>query len=121
MITIEAAPPNIIIATLSGTITHADYRDEFIPAIEEVAAAGKGVSICVNFAEAFSGYEPLAMLDDARVGIQYGNRFTKAALVNLPELYKPVVRFFSFLMPYPVREFQDLESAKIWIAEKTDD
>lgn len=121
MISIKVAPPNIIIATLSGTITHADYRDEFIPTIEEVAAGGKGLSVCVDFAEDFAGYEPLAMFDDAKVGIKYWKSFNKAAMVNLPDQYKPIIRFFSFLMPCPVREFNDLESVKIWVSVKTDD
>ena len=71
-----------------------------------------------EIAEDFSGFEPGAMWEDFKVGIEHLTRWDKVAVVTDIGWIGNAVRFFSFLIPATTRLFSlaDAAQARAWIS-----
>ncbi len=121
MITRICAPRSEVLGfVLSGRVTHEDYANVLIPAIEQAVASGKKARVLIRFAPDFAGYETHALLDDARLGIRHRHDFARVALVGAPRWVAAAVRLLAPFWPCGVRLFarEDEDAAWAWLADE---
>ncbi|MBF9034055.1 STAS/SEC14 domain-containing protein [Rhodobacterales bacterium HKCCE2091] len=103
---------------IAGKVTERDYREVLIPAFEAAEAEYDHVRMLVVF-DGFEGYEPGAMLEDARLGLKHWNGFDRVAVVSEPGWITRLIAAFSVVMPCPVMTFGPGEEteARRWLEE----
>ena len=115
MITRLKAPrPGLLGFALSGRVTHEDYADVLIPAIEQATAEGAKARVLVRFEPDFAGYDAHAVLDDTRLGVRHWRDFARVALVGAPRWVAVAMRLFAPFWPCEVRLFARDDEAEAW-------
>lgn len=101
----------------SEKLTDEDYTQTFGPALEKVIEAHGGVRMLLYMDESFSGWEPSALLDDAKLGLKNLNAFEKVAVVGGPDWVGWSVNLFKPFFRGEIRVFEgdELEEAWGWI------
>ena len=115
MIRIQEQSGNLIIARFGGTVTHSDYTDVLVPAVEAVLNAYDRVRLIGVIDEDLEGYEWKAVLDDAVLGIQHWAAWEKIAVVGGPDWIRRGARMLEVLMPGRVETFEQMDSARRWL------
>jgi hypothetical protein len=64
-------------------------------------------------AEDFTGFDPAAMWEDFKVGVEHLARWERVAVVTDVEWIGKAVRFFAFLMPAATKLFSRAEAAQM--------
>jgi hypothetical protein len=102
-----------------GRITAEDYREVLEPAIEAATGGGRKARLLLELGPEFEGYDPSAMMADARVGMEDFRSFDRIGVVTDNEWIRHAVRLFGPLIPGIVRDFPvaHAEAARAWIAE----
>lgn len=110
---------NVLAVKASAKLTDADYKDTFIPRLEEVIAEHGKARLLFTFDESFEGWEPRAMWDDASWGIRHLNDFEKIAMVGAKKWVEWAVKLDAHFMKGTIRTFDrdQLDSAREWIKE----
>jgi hypothetical protein len=113
----EDMPENIVSVRASGTVTGEDYEKVLIPGIEDKLTKNDKIRLLYMLSPDFSGFTAGAMWDDAKVGIKHLTAFEKVAVVTDVHWIVNAIKFFSFIMPCPVKIFgiAKLSEAKEWI------
>lgn len=113
----EDTPANVVIAEASGKVTSEDYEQMLLPAIQRATEGGDKVRFLYVLGADFDGYQPEALMDDAKLGLQHWTDFERIGLVTDSDAYRVMVKAFGFLMPGQVRVFSvaDREEARAWI------
>lgn len=103
--------------TVTGKLTPTDYEDVLMPAIERAVAAHGKVRMLVEWDEGFAGWEPMALLDDARLGIAHWNHFERLALIGSPHWLDGFVKLFDKVSHGRVQTFAmgQREAALEWV------
>ncbi|MBT1070336.1 STAS/SEC14 domain-containing protein [Pelotalea chapellei] len=116
---IEGLPENVVAVDAQGTVTGEDYDNILIPLVENKLKHHKKIRLLYVAGPAFSGLTAEAVWDDARVGAKHWTSFDKIAVVSDVHWFINAVRFFSFIIPCPVKVFenQKLPEAKTWVSE----
>ena len=103
MISIDHLEDNIIVITVSSTLTKEDY-ETLTPRLEQEAARYETVRLVWEM-QNFRGWQPGALLEDAKLDAQLNRKVTKLAMVGearwqswMTQLTKPFasgeVRYF---------------------------
>jgi hypothetical protein len=110
---------NVVAVSAHGTVSGEDYDKVLIPVIEERLKMHKKIRFLYHLGEDFSGYTPLAVWDDAKLGIQHLTAFEKIAVITEVPWVIQAVKFFGLFMPCPVKIFknQSLAEARTWLRE----
>jgi hypothetical protein len=113
---IEGLGDDVVGFTAKGEVTGADYEDVLVPAIEAGLKEHDKLSLLLVLGEEFSGYEPAAMWDDAKVGMRHLFSWRRIGVVTDHGAYRRIVQGFGFLVPAPVRVFPtaELADAEAW-------
>jgi hypothetical protein len=116
---IQDMPGNIVAVNASGKVTAEDYEHMLIPAIEEKLKLQAKIRLLYVLGPDFTGFTAGAMWDDAKIGIRHLTAYEKAAVVSDVSWVVNAVKFFSFIIPCPVKTFGNdkLSEAKAWISE----
>lgn len=114
---IQDLPEDTVGLAGKGKITHEDYQQVVIPAIEAKLKEHEKINL-LFFMPDFDGMEMLAMWDDAQFGLKHWHDFSKLALVSDEAWIKNMTAFFAGMMPAEVRVFDtdEMESARNWLA-----
>ncbi|PRY19696.1 SpoIIAA-like protein [Aliiruegeria haliotis] len=109
----------LLTATGHGKITHADYQDHLIPAMDLAVQSVGEVKLRYIFADDYEGLSSPAALDDARLGVAHLKDFRRIGVVADQARIRNVVSPFTIFMPAEVRTFAfaDLAMAEAWIRE----
>ena len=112
-------PDNIVAVRASGQISGKDYEDVLIPAVETSLKRHGKVRVLYQLGQDFSGFTAEAMFDDAKLGLRHLNSFEKIAVITDVDWISRIVRFFSLMIPCPVKVFgnNDASGAKAWLIE----
>jgi len=115
--TLKGFPDNVLAFACHGNVTKRDYETVLIPGVEEALAKHEKVRLYYETAADFTGIEPGAMWEDAKVGVSHLRRWERFAVVTDIEWIKHTVRLFGFLLPGALRVFSPKEAvrAKEWI------
>ncbi len=117
---IKGMPENIVAVNASGKVTGEDYDNVLIPVIEEKLKQHVKIRVLYLMGPDFSGFTAGAMWDDAKIGIRHLTAYEKVAVVSDVSWVVNAMKFFSFIIPCPVKIFGNdrLEEAKTWISEE---
>lgn len=116
---IQGLPPGTLGFRASGQVTAEDYERNIVPDVEAAFALNRKLRLLYLTAEDFTGFDPGAMWDDAKLGARHFSGWERVALVT----DVPWLRFASgamgFLLPAEFRLFPvaELAAAKRWISE----
>lgn len=110
-------PDTVLAFVCHGRVSRHDYETVLIPAVEKALDAHDKVRLYYETAGDFSGIEPGAVWEDARVGVSHLSRWEKFAVVTDVEWIRHTMTFFSFLLPGEMKLFStdDAAKARKWI------
>ncbi len=110
-------PENVLGVSAEGKVTGSDYETILIPAVEKKLKDNKKLRMLYHLGNSFTGFEPEAMLDDAKVGMKNLSSWDRIALVSDHHLINTFAKFFGYMLPCEVRVYKssELEEAKKWI------
>ena len=113
----EDLPHGVISMEGVGQVTRADYQDVIRPELERAFAHGEKIRFLYILGRNFTGFEPAALLDDAKLGIKHLGDFDRIAVVCDVRWVQQVVRLISYATPCPVKTFSvdDEDIALQWI------
>lgn len=116
---IQGMPDNVIAVSAGGKVTGEDYEKVLVPAIEEKLKKHGKIRMLYMLGPEYAGFTAEAMWDDAKVGIRHMTAFEKVAVVSDVGWIVNATKFFSFMIPCPVKVFGNdrLDEAKSWICE----
>ena len=115
---IEGMPDDVLGKEAIGKITHADYRDTLVPEVQKRLNRGV-LKILYVIGPEFTGYEPMAIMDDAALGLRHWREFPFIALVTDIDWIRNAVRMFVPFFPGEIRLFSlsEKEEALSWILD----
>ncbi len=115
----QGMPDNVVAVSAGGKVTGEDYERVLIPLIEEKLKKYDKIRMLYRLGPEYSGFTAEAMWDDAKVGIRHMTAFEKVAVVSDVGWIVNATKFFSFMMPCPVKVFgnEQLDEAKSWISQ----
>ena len=112
-------PPDVLAFRCDGKVTGADYETVLIPAVEAALKTHTRLRLYYEIGSGFDGFEPSALFDDFKVGVEHLSLWSRIAVVCDVEWIRFAVSAFRFLMPGNVRSFHlnEADQARAWIAE----
>jgi hypothetical protein len=110
-------PENVVAIVARGRVTKADYNAVLAPAVRDALEKHDKVRIYYEIAPDFTGFDPGAIWEDFRVGMEHLTRWERVALVTDVEWIKQTMQFFSFMMPGDTKSFPTAQAdqARDWI------
>lgn len=117
---IEGLPAGTLGFRAHGQVTAADYENIIVPDVEAAFALNRKLRLLYVTAEDFTGFDPGAMWDDAKLGMRHFSSWERIALVTDVGWLRTAATAFSFAVPAQFRLFHgaELTEATRWIAEK---
>ena len=113
---------NVLAIRASGKMTDDDYKDTWIPKMEELLKAHGSLRLLVYMDETFEGFEPGAMWEDTKFGFSHRGtaargQFEKIAIVGGSDWYRRFGEIFGHLVPGELESFEasDLGAALEWV------
>lgn len=112
-------PEGVVGVRAVGTVTKADYEQVIEPIFAEARQAGTKLRFLYEFGPDFERFSGDGALEDARMGLSSLRLFEGIALVTDVSWLRQSVEFMAWLMPCPVRVFDDatLDEAANWLAD----
>ena len=110
-------PDNVVAISCEGQVTKEDYEGIFVPAILNALKRHAKIRLLYKISASFTGYDPGAIWEDMKIGVEYPTRWERAAVVTDIDWIVQTVRLFSFLIPCPTKIFPPSEGsqARSWI------
>jgi len=105
---------NILAVKATEKLTDEDYKEVFIPRMDQLITEFGRIRLLISMAENFKGWEAEALWDDARFGTQHREQFEKIALVGGPKWVKWGVKLAGHFMPGAVKSYGKDESSNAW-------
>lgn len=119
---LEGYPKDVIACRATGTISHDDYVNTLIPAVEaKIEQQGK-VKLLVWCGHEFEGATAGAMWEDACFGMTHIGDFARIAVVSDIGWLRKSAKLFAPLISAPIQFFHDdeIDEAKLWISSSND-
>jgi hypothetical protein len=103
----------------TGRMSDEDYKEVWIPKLEEILGEHGSVRVLLYMDEGFEGFEPGAMWEDTKFGFGHiktaaQGKFEKVAVVGGSKWYRRFGEIFGHLMPGEVKGFEGSELEKAW-------
>ena len=110
-------PVNVVAIACRGLVTKSDYETELIPAIDQALAANPKIRLYYQIGADFKSFEPGAMWDDFKIGMEHLTRWERVAVVTDVDWIKQSARLFGFLIPADTKSFalSEAAEARAWI------
>jgi hypothetical protein len=110
-------PPRVVAVACRDQVTRADYETVLVPAVEAALKDHPKIRIYYRVEPGFSGFEPGAMWEDFKVGMQHILRWDRIAVVTDVDWMRWAVLGFRFVVPADLRVFPLAEAAEAeaWI------
>ena len=101
-----------------GKVSKEDYEHVFVPLLDEARREGRRVRFLYQLGPEFEGFTPGAAWEDAKIGLHSMRLFDGCAVVTDLGWIRESTRLMGFLMPCPVRSFDDreLDKAIQWLS-----
>ena len=119
---IEGLPAGTLGFRAHGQVTAADYENIIVPDVEAAFALNRKLRLLYVTAEDFTGFDPGAMWDDAKLGMRHFSSWERIALVTDVGWLRTAATAFGFAVPAKFRLFHaaELAEATRWVtAEQT--
>lgn len=117
---IEGLPAGTVGFRAHGQVTAADYENVIVPDVEAAFALNRKLRMLYVTAEDFTGFDPGAMWDDAKLGMRHFSSWERIALVSDVGWLRTAAAAFGFAVPARFRLFHhaELDEATRWLIEK---
>ncbi|HEY4359881.1 MAG TPA: STAS/SEC14 domain-containing protein [Bryobacteraceae bacterium] len=114
---LKAFPDNVAAFMCHGHVTRKDYETVLIPALDKVLEGRGKVRLFYETAQDFAGFEPGALWEDFKAGIEHLARWERIAVVTDIDWIKHTLQLFSFVVPARVEIFPTAKGgdARKWI------
>jgi SpoIIAA-like len=118
---LDEMPPGTLGFRATGKVTGDEYREVLLPAMRAAAEAGE-VRMVFAVGPGFEGFEPGALIEDAKTGLTLGfghlSAWKRTALVTDVEWISKAFHLFAWMAPGEVmiRGLDGLDEAKSWVA-----
>ncbi|MCM2679901.1 STAS/SEC14 domain-containing protein [Echinimonas agarilytica] len=112
-------PEGIVAMEGVGEITREDYQDIIRPELERSFAHGEKIRFFYILGSQFTGFEPGALIDDAKLGIKHLGDFERIAVVCDVKWVNKAVKLVSFATPSPLQTFavEEFDQALAWLQQ----
>jgi SpoIIAA-like len=112
-------PDGVVAFRCTDRVTKADYDKVLVPAVLAELRTHDRIRLYYETGEDFSGFDPGAMWEDFKVGVEYLTRWEKVAVVTDVDWIRKAVQFFAFLIPTTTKLFSRTEAAqaRAWISD----
>ena len=112
-------PDNVIAFSCEGQVKKDDYEEILVPAILETLKRHDKIRLLYKTSADFSGYDPGAIWEDLKIGVEHPTRWERVAVVTDVNWVVQMMRLFSFLFPCPTKLFpsSELAQAQAWIID----
>jgi hypothetical protein len=116
---IEGLPAGTLGFRAHGQVTAADYENVIVPDVEAAFALNRKLRLLYVTAEDFTGFDPGAMWDDARLGMRHFSSWERIALVTDVGWLRTAALAFGFAVPAQFKLFhgRELDEATRWVTE----
>jgi SpoIIAA-like len=116
---IEGLPAGTLGFRAHGQVTSADYENVIVPDVEAAFALNRKLRLLYVTAEDFTGFDPGAMWDDAKLGMRHFSSWERIALVTDVGWLRTTAMAFGFAVPAQFRLFHgsELDEATRWVTE----
>jgi SpoIIAA-like len=116
---IEGLPAGTLGFRARGQVTAGDYERVIVPDVEAAFALNRKLRVLYITAEDFTGFDPGAMWDDAKMGMRHFSGWDRVALVSDVPWLRTTTSAMSFMIPAEIRLFHlsEQDEAKRWITE----
>ena len=110
-------PEGVVGVSATGEVTHEDYQNVIIPAVEQALAQKDKIRFLYHLGPDFSGFKAGAMWDDAKLGLAHTRAWERVAVVTDVEWIRKAMRAFGVLIPGELKVFpnSELAAAREWI------
>ncbi len=114
---IEGLPAGTLGFRAHGQVTAADYENIIVPDVEAAFALNRKLRLLYVTADDFTGFEPGAMWNDAKMGARHFSGWDRVALVTDVPWLRGTATAFGFVIPAQFRLFHstELDEATRWI------
>lgn len=108
---------NVIVLRAASKLTDEDYKKVLIPRLEAIIQEHGKARLLLDMGDEFHGWEPAAMWDDARFGLQHRNDFTKMGVIGGPKWVEWALKIGSLVIDGEIRSFapEEREQALEWV------
>jgi hypothetical protein len=115
----EGLPAGTLGFRAHGRVTADDYERVVVPDVEAAFALNRKLRLLYHVGEDFTGFDPGAMWDDAKLGFRHFSGWDRAALVTDVPWLRMTATALGFAVPAEFRLFSnaELEEARRWISE----
>jgi hypothetical protein len=107
-------PDNVIALSCKGQVTIEDYDEILVPAILEALKRHDKIRLLYKTSADFTGYDPGAMWEDLKIGVEHPTRWERVAVVTDVDWIVQMMRLFSFLWPCPTKLFSPSETTQAY-------
>lgn len=114
---IEGLPAGTVGFRAHGQVTAEDYETIIVPDVEAAFAVNRKLRMLYVTADDFTGFDPGALWDDAKLGMRHFSSWERIALVTDVAWLRTAATAFSFAVPAQFELFQggQVEEAKAWL------
>ncbi|MEM7402416.1 MAG: STAS/SEC14 domain-containing protein [Myxococcota bacterium] len=112
---------DLLAVKATDRLTTDDYETVFIPRLNDLIAQHGKARILLQLADDFHGWEPGAIWDDAKVGIQHRHDFLKVAVVTGQKWIDWSVKLGAHFMDGQVKTFDanKMDEALQWVQNRS--
>jgi hypothetical protein len=116
---IEGLPAGTLGFRARGQVTAADYERVLVPDVEAAFALNRKLRLLYVIGEDFTGFDPGAMWDDAKLGMRHVSGWDRVAMVTDVPWLRMTATAMGFVLPAEFRLFPlvALDAAKSWVSE----
>jgi hypothetical protein len=116
---LKGLPPGTVGFQAHGQVTAADYEQVIVPDVEAAFALNRKLRLLYVMGEDFTGFDPGAMWDDAKLGMRHFSGWDRVAFVTDVPWLRMTANAMGFVVPAEFRLFAlaELTQAKHWISE----
>lgn len=110
-------PDNVVAVSCEGQVTKEDYDRILVPTVLDALKRQDKIRLLYKTAANFTGYDPSAIWEDLKIGVEYPIRWERVAVVTDVDWIVQMMRLLSFLVPCPTKLFPPSEfaQARAWI------
>lgn len=115
---IEGLPPGTVGFRARGQVSADDYERVLVPDVEAAFALNRKLRLLYVTAEDFTGFDPGAMWNDAKLGARHLSGWARVALVTDVPWLRATASALGFMVPGEFRLFTlaELAEAKLWVS-----
>ncbi len=117
IVQLKTFPEDVLAFVCTGRVTKEDYDSVLIPAVNAALQRQGKIRLYYETARDFVGFDPGAVWEDFKTGIEHLSRWERVALVTDVEWLHQTMRMFRFLMPGNLKSFptSQADAARAWI------